>query len=217
MTEQYTDVDFCLSLIELGWSNERLMATKGFSWSIVAHDAAILNALPADFNQWGLKNRLGKTVAHLHVQGNSFPADSENWRLKDDAGNSVARVAIARGTLPEDFDQWDADEIDLPLPHMYLEMNESLPPGFNAWEITNPAGYPVAHLAADQDALPDDFTRWDIQSSPWNPFEEPESVADRVRRGSSLRQKALLEAWLIKNEIRAHEDSAPAIVRRTTI
>lgn len=225
MTDGYADSDFCLSLIELGWSNKQLIATKGFSWTIVdettnrtvAHEAASLGALPDDFDQWELKNRAGKTVAHIHVRFNSFQADSENWRLKDDAGNSVARVAIASGTLPADFDQWDADAMDPPLPHMYLEMNEALPPGFKAWEITDLAGDSIAHRAADKGVLPEDFTRWDILSSPWDPFVKKESVADRVRRGSSLRQKALLEAWLVKNEIRAHQDSAPAIVRRTTL
>jgi hypothetical protein len=69
-------------------------------------------AFPADFDQWGLADKNGWTLAHdaaaygqLPVLG---PVGFSMWDMSNNAGWTVAHVVVSAQEvlLPEDFDQW---------------------------------------------------------------------------------------------------------------
>jgi hypothetical protein len=63
--------------------------------------------LPADFDQWGLTDENGWTVAHTAAwEGGLLPAGFEQWSLAGKEGWTVAHVAAMNDILPADFDQW---------------------------------------------------------------------------------------------------------------
>jgi ankyrin repeat protein len=62
--------------------------------------------LPADFDQWGLVNANGRTVAHYAAHYGNLPDNFSQWNLTDKHGWTVAHTAAWTGHLPEDFDQW---------------------------------------------------------------------------------------------------------------
>jgi len=71
-----------------------------------ASDAARSDDLPHDFDQWGLANKNGRTVAHFTALSGHLPADFNQWSLADRYGWTVAHEAAYSGHLPADFDQW---------------------------------------------------------------------------------------------------------------
>ena len=74
--------------------------------------------LPPDFDQWGLSDEAGRTVAHVAASEGHLPPDFDQWDLKDVWTISVAHVAAKHGHLPADFDQWDLkDRFGLSVAH----------------------------------------------------------------------------------------------------
>ena len=109
-----------------------------------AHTAALCakllasktGGLPDGFDQWGLKDRDGRTLAHVAASRGRLPKDFSQWGLKDKDGKTVAHVAVACGRLPKGFSQWD---------------------------LTDGDGWTVAHEAAKRRRLPRDFNQWGLE------------------------------------------------------
>lgn len=95
-------------------------------WSL-AHKAAIMGALPLDFDYWDIEDDRGYTVAHAAASVGALPSTFTQWSLLDKQGNTVAHTAAYNKRLPEGFDQWD---------------------------LRNDHGDTVAHVAARQGCFP---------------------------------------------------------------
>ena len=63
--------------------------------------------LPSDFDQWGIMNNEGWTVAHAAVRNGKLPPDFDQWGIMDGEGWTVAHEAALRGFLPPGFDRWE--------------------------------------------------------------------------------------------------------------
>jgi len=87
-------------------SDDELAGPQRWTFA-AAMEAAQLGHLPADFDQWDLANRSGRTVAHSAAFCGHLPADFDQWDLADNNGVTVAHTAALSGHLPTDFDQWD--------------------------------------------------------------------------------------------------------------
>lgn len=92
-----------------------LPSAKGWTWDMadeegwtLAHEWANAGrAFPEGFNQWGLVDTWGNTVAHLAAEHGTLPEGFDEWAIPDADGATVAHYAAEFGTLPADFDQWD--------------------------------------------------------------------------------------------------------------
>lgn len=72
------------------------------------------------------------------------------------------RDMIKSNTLPEGFNRWDiADEDGWSLAHEYVCYRE-LPAGFSQWELSDLNGRTVAHVAAEYGGLLEDFNQWKL-------------------------------------------------------
>jgi hypothetical protein len=80
-----------------------LTDTDGYT---VAHRAAQYGYLPDNFDQWDLASNLGRTVAHDAARWGHLPAHFSQWGLMDEDGRTVVHVAVIWKHLPVDFDQW---------------------------------------------------------------------------------------------------------------
>lgn len=63
--------------------------------------------LAENFNQWGMKNDVGWTVAHTTAFYGRLPKNFNQWAIADNDGWTVAHVAARYGHLPPDFNQWN--------------------------------------------------------------------------------------------------------------
>lgn len=90
----------------------------------VVQDMVVKNQLPADFDQWGIVNKLNFPIAHLAANFGGLPENFDQWDIVDNGGRTVAHEAAKEGTLPKVFD-----------------------PHWEAWDWTDNAGNPVAVVA----------------------------------------------------------------------
>jgi hypothetical protein len=89
-------------------------------------------------------------------------ADFDQWGLADEDGVTVAQVASMHGHLPADFDQWDlANKNGWTVAHS-TAMRRHLPAHFSQWDLADNKGWTVAHIAASWGHLPVDFKQWDL-------------------------------------------------------
>ena len=72
-------------------------------------------ALPPDFDQWGLTDDWGISVAHVAAKHGHLPPEFDQWDLKDRFGLSVAHEAalsdgvhplVTSGISPGDLGKW---------------------------------------------------------------------------------------------------------------
>jgi hypothetical protein len=94
--------------------------------------------LPADFNQWGLADKYGWTIAHVAAAHGHLPEDFKQWGLTNKNGRTVAHSAARHGHLPSDFSRWG---------------------------IADDSGWTVAHEAAEHGHLPASFSQWGLLDS----------------------------------------------------
>jgi hypothetical protein len=108
--------------------------------------------LPANFDQWGLDDGDGWTIAHAAAQWGRLPKYFNQWDLADSDGRTVAHIAAANGSLPVDFNQWDlADSDGWAVAHV-AAINEHLPadlPSNFCWNLLSYNGRSVAQLAPE--------------------------------------------------------------------
>jgi hypothetical protein len=106
-------------------------------------DLAEKGALPADFDQWGLANEGGWTIAHRAAWFRYLPDDFDRWDWAAVyTGRTVAHEAAASGYLPVDFNQW---------------------------ALADKEGWTVAHEAAECGHLPVDFDQWGLADNKERP------------------------------------------------
>lgn len=68
--------------------------------------------LPEDFNQWGLVNDRGWSIAYTAAINNNLPANFNNWELADIDGWTIAHDIALTGNLPVDFTGWELADND---------------------------------------------------------------------------------------------------------
>jgi hypothetical protein len=99
--------------------------------------------LPADFDQWGLANKNGWTVAHTAALHGHLPDNFDQWELANENGWTVAHSSAIHGSLPDKFDQWDmVDNDGRPVAHIAAEYGHLLV-GFNQWGLSDKSGTSV--------------------------------------------------------------------------
>ncbi|WP_419607609.1 ankyrin repeat domain-containing protein [Thiolapillus sp.] len=74
-------------------------------------EQAVEGNLPPDFDQWGLKDDWGSSVAHVAAKHGHLPPEFDQWGIMNDEGWTVAHSAAFHGHLPPDFDRWDLKDI----------------------------------------------------------------------------------------------------------
>jgi hypothetical protein len=96
--------------------------SKEFEYEKSAREYAKLarsGDLPADFDQWGLADENGWTVAHTAALHGHLPVGFNMWDMSNNGGWTVAHAAVTAGIgscpvivsaqevlLPENFDRW---------------------------------------------------------------------------------------------------------------
>jgi hypothetical protein len=182
----------------------------------VAHAAARAGKLPLNFDTWDLRTKRGVTVAHVLAETGKIPKGFMHWELADNLGRTVAQVFASRsrvdndrglqnqtrmsenasasvqptsgqiahrkmenqqdentvaelfalaeaGNLPRKFMDWNiSDPSGRTVAHVAAERSLKRHPRFNHWELADNSGYSVAHAAARHGNLPKDFDRWEI-------------------------------------------------------
>ena len=101
-------------------------------------DQAREGTLPPDFEEWGIANEHGRTVAHEAAAKDHLPPDFDQWDIANRAGCAVAHVQATHGLA-----RW----------------------GFDRWDMSDKYGWSVAHAAAWHRKLPENFDRlrlWDL-------------------------------------------------------
>ena len=66
--------------------------------------------LPTGFNEWGLANNDGWTVAHKAACYDLLPSNFTQWELADNDGWTVAHSAACYNRLPPNFTLWDLED-----------------------------------------------------------------------------------------------------------
>jgi hypothetical protein len=138
-------------------------------------EAAEKGTLPADFNEWTLRDPFGRTVAHQAALYGHLPADFKHWLLIDDDGNTVAHTAAKIGPLPSEFRDWDVFTDDFVTVAHVAAAHGNLPDGFDHWDlrahwdVVTKTGKTVAQYAAEAGHLPESFNRWDLVSEEYRP------------------------------------------------
>lgn len=154
-----------------GLMKHRKELPEGFDqWGLVdsvgqtlAHVAARHGYLPADFKGWSWVNPDdGRTVAHVAAMYGHLPKDFYNWEMTDESGWSVGHVAADYNTLPKNFSRIGlCNKYGTTVAHV-LAIHDRLPEWFGDWGMCDRKGWSVAHEAAKHGTLPGGFDRWDI-------------------------------------------------------
>ncbi len=85
-------------------------------WTVAHEYAQNHNSMPDGFNQWELVDVNGLSVAHIFACNKDceFPENFKNyWGLKNKIGVTVAEYALTDRDLPADFNQWELVPEDL--------------------------------------------------------------------------------------------------------
>jgi hypothetical protein len=80
------------------------------NWTVAHEYAQANDAMPEGFDQWELQDVNGLSVAHIFACNPDceFPEDFKKyWGLKNKIGTTVAEYAMESRPLPADFDQWE--------------------------------------------------------------------------------------------------------------
>jgi hypothetical protein len=147
-------------------------AAVGPDGEVAAHLAAQLRRLPEGFENWGLRDGSGWTVAHQAAfGGRPFPDDFDGWDLADADGWTVREVAewsgvmdkMLAGEIPADSDLWEtrSGSAGWTVAHSAASLR-LLPKGFDNWSLRDGRGRTVAHVAAARGRLPEDFDGWGL-------------------------------------------------------
>ncbi len=92
--------------------SERGMATNELQPLCELFKQAREGTLQPEFDQWGISDEEGWSVAHVAAYYDNLPPEFDQWDLVDDDGWSVAHVAAPVGNLLPEFDQWDLADDD---------------------------------------------------------------------------------------------------------
>lgn len=79
-------------------------------WTVAHEYAQANDAMPEGFDQWELQDVNGLSVAHIFACNPNckFPEDfKQYWGLRNKIGVTVAEYVLTERALPEDFDQWE--------------------------------------------------------------------------------------------------------------
>lgn len=79
-------------------------------WTVAHEFAQANDAMPEGFDQWELQDVNGLSVAHIFACNPDceFPEDFKKyWGLRNKIGTTVAEYAMGSRPLPADFDQWE--------------------------------------------------------------------------------------------------------------
>jgi len=190
--------------------NERLYHEVDFRLekATIAHIAAEKGCLPKDFSDFELKDNNGDTVYHYLARAGRLPESFDKWDLKG-GSKTVAQVAALHGKLPKDFDALDScaeefmrgirintiesrcvDLEDILLESKKVSFPENIPEELLRKEVYN--GLTVAHFAASQIQLPQDYPGWLDQSA-----DMERTVAHVAARADKLPEN--FDKWDLKN------------------
>lgn len=79
-------------------------------WTVAHEFAQANDEMPKGFDQWELQDVNGLSVAHIFACNPDcvFPEGFEKyWGLKNKIGTTVAEYVLTERSLPEDFNQWE--------------------------------------------------------------------------------------------------------------
>lgn len=80
------------------------------AWTVAHEYAQASGVMPEGFDQWELRDINGLSVAHIFACNPDceFPEDFKKyWGLKNKIGTTVAEYVLPSRNLPADFDQWE--------------------------------------------------------------------------------------------------------------
>lgn len=117
---------------------ESMRLEQAFEW-------AKRDEIPEDFQDWGLADKDGRTVAHEAASRGTLTASFDQWSLALPNGRTVAHVVAGYGGLPHDFDQWSlADEKGWTVAHEAAQNGHLfLPPDSPVWDLRDNRGATV--------------------------------------------------------------------------
>lgn len=171
-----------------GFTHWEARNNNGFT---VAHYAAHNGHLPKGFNQWHLYDNNGLPVAHYAAARDTLPEDFNQWFILDKFNStSVFEFYLEKHhRLPKGFKDWDmpinhtktgreiweesqwfnSETGEMSFAKAYeLLMSDSLPEGFNRWDLEGLEGsisYTLGHIAANNNKLPEGFNQWYLKTN----------------------------------------------------
>jgi hypothetical protein len=144
-----------------------------------AYALAITGNLPAKFDQWGLANSDGWTVAHAAAMNGPLPLNFDLWGLDNETGWTVAHEAARYGQLPDSFSQWGMSNNSRTSVLGCLRFSGQADEYLSRWEKEKPLCKTDADWSVFKAELPEVYYRYAVN-------EVMSDVHDEVAQGALL-------------------------------